>query len=56
MIEEKEASVWCPKCLVDKFDVYRVYVGDGVWTHSVRPPEAEAKYCSCGEILERKNV
>lgn len=57
-MKEKEVTVWCPRCKVDKYDVYRIPTrSDGVYEHVTEPPNLsnyEAKYCLCGAALERK--
>ena len=58
MPREREAVIWCPKCRVEKFEVWREPTGaDGVHTHVVVPadvPLDARKFCACGAVLERK--
>lgn len=59
MAKELEAVIWCPKCGVALFDLYRVPVGSGVYTHLAEPKEAQEKLKAnagkhdCGTIAER---
>jgi hypothetical protein len=56
--KERECVVWCAKCGVDKFEVWRVPLGSGGHAEHVTVPDnipAEArKFCECGTMLERK--
>lgn len=58
MSRELEATIRCPACSVDKFDVYRVPTGrEGVFTHVTEPADIgmeRMKHCECGAVLERK--
>ncbi len=60
-MKELEARIWCPKCKVVKYDVYRLHDddlhGEGVYEHVTDPKDLSnfaAKYCECGATLERK--
>lgn len=53
--KELESVIWCPKCAVEKFSVFRVPTGSsGVFHHITEPPDSAAKVCECGAQLERK--
>ena len=58
MPHEREATIWCPRCGVDKFELWRVPVdNDGHHAHVTVPPsipEDARKFCACGAQLERK--
>ena len=51
---ELEAKVWCPSCKVDKFEIYRKKLREGVYEHVTEPVNTHAKTCNtCGKNLER---
>lgn len=54
---ELEAVIWCPKCRVDKFELWRQLISHGHYEHVTvppsLPPEAH-KRCECGTNLERR--
>jgi hypothetical protein len=51
---ELETVVWCPKCAVEKFRVYRERCGqEGVYRHVQEPKIPDTKRCECGTVLER---
>lgn len=51
----KEATVWCPRCMEDKFEVYRLPAGSaGVYHNATLPAGRNEKYCQCGAPLARK--
>jgi hypothetical protein len=62
MSNELETTVWCQKCEVVKFEVWRVPTDQSdIFTHQILTPEGELfkgsiKVCNCGTNLERKNV
>jgi len=60
MPNEIECVVWCPRCMVDKFEVWRVPLDqNGHHSHRTVPPDipTEArKWCACGAALQRKPV
>jgi len=51
---ELEAIIWCPKCAAEKYEIRRIPVGNGVYTHASVPPGRNEKLCECGTPLERK--
>ena len=52
-----EATIWCPRCPADKFELWSEHVGGGHNHHVVVPegiPLDARKFCVCGAVLERK--
>ncbi len=56
MNKELEAVIWCPRCQVEKYRVWRVPGGnEGVYKHEIDPADALSKTCDCGANLERSS-